>query len=272
LITANAVSRPLKAVARRAGLRRADVAAVRVTWERGLISALPRRDRPAAGRILCYHGVGTPGWGINDLSPSLFRDQLDLAAAWGHRFVPAARIAAGEGRAGDLAITFDDGLMSLATQAAPILAERGIPWTVFVVTDWAEGRHGFGEAIFMGWSEIERLAATGVELGSHSVSHARFGSLPAEEARYELAESRRVIELRTGIHVRAFAIPMGQSKDWSEHAQAAAEAVGYEHVYAQSYEPRPRGTVPRTFIARSDNPRVFKRALEGAFDHWEERV
>jgi hypothetical protein len=35
-------------------------------------------------------------------------------------------------------------------------------------------------------------------------------------------------------------------------------------------ERRPPGTVPRTFITRFDNDRLFRAALGGAFDRWEE--
>ena len=263
---------PLKRVVRRAGIRRARVAAVRVRWERRLLATMRRHDQPLAGRILCYHAVGTPGWGINDMTPSRFQQHMELAQAWGHNFVPASRIARGEGEVGDLAITFDDGVTSVATSAAPIMKSLDIPWTLFVVSDWADGKHGFGEGVIMGWREIERLAADGVEIGSHSVSHPNFGKIPAAQAQWELAESQRVIAARTGIRPNTFAIPMGQSGDWTAAAQAHAGMAGYEFIYAQSFDRRPPGTVPRTFIAGSDSARIFKGALRGVFDQWEEWV
>ncbi len=51
---------------------------------------------------------------------------------------------------------------------------------------------------------------------------------------------------------------------------AAARAAGYTAVFAQSEERRPPGTVPRTFITRFDGDRIFRGALGGAFDRWEE--
>ena len=262
----------LAAVARKAGLRRARVAAARARMERGLLAAVPRRRHAATGRVLCYHGVGTPDWGINDMTPARFREQLEQARSWGFRFVPASRLAAGEGSPHDLAITFDDGLLSVAKHAAPILSELDIPWTLFVVADWADGNHRFGQGVFMQWGDIQRLADTGVEIGSHSMSHPNFGRIAAAEARRELRESRRTIDHRIGIQTDSFAIPMGQSTDWSACARMEAAAAGYRYVYAQSGDRRPEGTVSRTFIARSDATRVFKAALEGAFDQWEEWV
>lgn len=263
---------PIKAVARRAGIHRADVAALRLQAERAVLASTSRRRLTSAGRILCYHSIGTDLWGVNDVSAERFREQLDLALRLGYRFVPAALVAEGKASTNDLAITFDDGLLSVATKAAPILAEYGIPWTLFVVVDWTDGRHDFGDGIIMGWAEVEQLAARGVEIGSHSLSHPDFGSILPDAARRELVESRRLIESRTGIRTHAFAIPMGQSKNWSSDAHAAAGQAGYELIYAQSVLNRPTGTVPRTFITRVDDRRLFKAALEGAFDGWEEWV
>lgn len=263
---------PVKEVVRKAGIRRAGVAALRMQAERAVLATTSRRRVAADGRILCYHSIGTRQWGVNDVSPDRFRAQIELALELGYRFVPAAAVAEGRALKTDLAITFDDGLLTVATNAAPILADYGVPWTLFVVADWTDGRHDFGDGVIMGWAEVARLAASGVEIGSHSVSHPDFGSLALASARHELGESRRLIETRTGIRTNAFAIPLGQSKNWSSDAHTAARDAGYELIYAQSVVNRPPGTVPRTFITRADHRRQFKAALEGAFDAWEEWV
>jgi peptidoglycan/xylan/chitin deacetylase (PgdA/CDA1 family) len=217
--------------------------------------------------------VGTPEWGNNDVSPRRFRRHLELALDAGYRFVPAEDIARTGGAAGELAITFDDGLSSVARNAAPILRDLDIPWTLFVVSGWADGDgHGFGEGLLMGWHEVERLAADGVTIGSHSVTHSSIGRLAPADAHFELEESRRVISKRLGIDVKAFAAPFGQSADWNPDAQEAARAAGYELVYAQAEDTRASGTIPRTFITRWDNDRVFRAALGGVFDRWEEWV
>jgi peptidoglycan/xylan/chitin deacetylase (PgdA/CDA1 family) len=262
----------MKAVARKAGVRRAGVAALRMQAERAVLATTATRRASSTGRVLSYHSVGTEQWGVNDVSPRRFRDQIELALRLGYRFVPAASVAGGRASATDLAITFDDGALTVATTAAPILAEYRVPWTLFVVGDWTDGRHVLGDGVVMGWTEVEHLAGQGVEIGSHSMSHPDFGSLPPDDVLQELVESRQLIETRTGIRTTAFAIPMGQSMNWTAYAHAAAREAGYEFVYAQSVLKRSPGTVPRTFITRGDDRRTFKAALEGAFDGWEEWV
>lgn len=239
-----------------------------------LVIASARGRRPArrSGRILCYHSTGTPEWGVNDVRPADFRRHVETALALGYRFVPAEVIRRTGGEPRDLAITFDDGLTSVATTAAPILQELKIPWTLFVVSAWADGRHTFGDGILLGWREIESLAAQGASIGSHSVTHRNFRTLGPGEALAELCESRRTIAARTGITAREFAIPFGQSTDWPPEAAAAAHVAGYEAVYAQSELRRPPGTVARTFVTRFDDRRLFRAALRGAFDDWEEWV
>ena len=259
----------IKKAAQRAGLTHGRVVAARLCCERNLLSRMGPRN-PARSRVLAYHSIGTPLWGVNDVAPKRFRRHLEVALELGYRFVPADLIAAEGGDEPRLAVTFDDGLKSVAQNAAPILAEMGIPWTLFVVTDWADGRHGFGDDVMLNWTEIESLAANGATIASHSVTHPNFAHIADGQVEQELVESRLQIAQHLGINPMAFAIPYGQSRDWTPFAHHAATRAGYRTIYAQAEESRSPGTVPRTFITRFDTDRVFRGALNGAFDGWEE--
>ena len=147
-----------------------------------------------------------------------------------------------------------------------------MPWSLFVVSDWAEQQHPWGEDVMLAWGEVERLMAAGAEIGSHSVTHPDFRWLSPSEAEDELGRSRRTIEARLGIAPTTFAIPLGQSANWTPANTAAARAAGYSTIFAQAEETRPPGTVARTFVTRWDGDRVFRAALGGAFDRWEEWV
>jgi peptidoglycan/xylan/chitin deacetylase (PgdA/CDA1 family) len=266
------VKQVLKGLVRKSGLRRTHIASARMCCERHILATIGRPRQRTAGRILCYHSVGQPAWGVNDVSPALFRRQIELALREGFQFVPASEIVKTGGGPRDLAITFDDGLKSTRTNAAPILAEYGVPWSLFVVSDWAEGRHDFGDDTMLSWDEIAELAAAGAEIGSHSVTHRDFGWLDASATADELGRSRRTIEERVGITPSSFAIPLGQAANWTAHANQAARDAGYTTIYAQAEETRPAGTAARTFVTRWDGERVFRAALGGAFDRWEEWV
>jgi peptidoglycan/xylan/chitin deacetylase (PgdA/CDA1 family) len=260
---------------------RGRVAAARLWCERRG-RALARPAPAPRSRILCFHSVGTPEWGVNDVAPPRFRRDIELALGLGYRFVAAAELAdelasneAGNGatspRRDDrlLALTFDDGVRTVLTEAAPLLAAYGIPFTVFVVTEWADGKHRHGD-LLLNWHDIEGLASRGGTIGSHSVSHPDFGVASLDAARDEMETSRAVIAERVGVDVTEFAIPLGQSGNWRPELLALARAAGFDRVYAQSEDRRPPGTSARTFITRYDDDAVFRAALGGAFDRWEE--
>jgi len=262
----------IKGVLRQVGLRRERVAAARMCCERNWLALFGQEGPANRPRIFCYHSVGTPSWGVNDVAPARFRRHIELALEAGYRFVPAEQIAASGGARGDLAITFDDGLRSVVTNAAPILAEYHIPWSLFVVSDWADGRHAFGQDVMLGWDDIVQAAQAGATIGSHSVSHPDFGRLDAQRTAHELWTSAEVIRVRTGLEVASFAIPFGQSRNWTTAAQRLAAEAGYCTVYAQSEQRRPQGTVARTFVTTFDDDHIFRAALRGSYDSWEEWV
>ena len=259
-------------LAKAAGIQRRDIAAARMYCERQLLASIVRRRHRNVGRILCYHSVGQPEFGVNDVSPSRFRRHLELALGRGYRFVCASEIARTGGGPRDLAVTFDDGLRSVLALAAPILRECRVPWSFFPVSEWCEHHSNWPPGVMMSWRDVEQLAAEGGELGSHSATHPDFGKLDPSRLSEELVGSRRMIERRVGIVPTTFAIPLGQSMNWTPAAAAAAREAGYEFIYAQAEETRPADTIARTFVTTFDNDRVFGALLDGAYDRWEEWV
>lgn len=77
---------------------------------------------------------------------------------------------------------------------------------------------------FLDWAQIAEMAASGIDIGSHSCSHRMLTRLPAEEAMAELVQSKAAIESRIGREVEHFAFP-------NEAASAAllrlATSAGY---------------------------------------------
>jgi peptidoglycan/xylan/chitin deacetylase (PgdA/CDA1 family) len=242
----------------------------RLHYERLALAFFGRRRRKSSGRLLCYHSVGQPEFGVNNTSPERFRRQIEFALEKGYRFVPAAKIARGEGDARDLGITFDDGWRSVLTAGAPILSEYKIPWTLFVATSFVDEQSDRKRSNALRWDEIGRLLNMGVEIGSHSVSHPDFARINEQRVIDELERSRTTIQSQLGLLVDSFAIPFGQSNNWTPFAQKAALRAGYKLIYAQAEITRPAGTIPRTFVTSIDSDRIFSALLEGAFDSWEE--
>lgn len=257
---------------RRLHLERTEIASARMLLERHALATAGRSRRRQGGRILCYHSLEQPEWGVNDLSSRQFRDQLEMALSSGLTFVPAAQIARTGGSPDQIAITFDDGARSVLSAAAPILREYGIPFSAFVVSQWCDGRQGPGPTSTLGWQDVVRLADLGAEIGNHSATHPDFNLLTGTQMIDEIKGAEETIERRTGIRTTSFAIPMGQSGNWRPEASATVQDLGYDLVYAQAEETRPAGTVARTFVTRHDSPRIFRALLRGRYDGWEEWV
>lgn len=261
-----------KGAASRCGLSRTHIAAARMMFERhALATFMPPRPREG-GRILCYHSVDDAEMGVNDVGAKQFRRHIELALERGYRFVKASEIAVSGGTPKELAITFDDGRKSVMEQAARILTEYQIPWTFFIVTTWTDLAQEGSAPQFACWTDIERLMRAGVEIGSHTRTHPDFGKIPTAQMFDELSGSRYEMNKRLGVAPVSFAIPLGQSMNWSPYAGAIAREAGYDLIYAQAEDTRPLDTIPRTFVTRFDNLRIFSALLSGAYDCWEEWV
>ncbi|MFY9929422.1 MAG: polysaccharide deacetylase family protein [Streptosporangiaceae bacterium] len=246
----------------------------RLTAERWALSARQRATGSPSpvrrGRILAYHSIGTPEGGVNDVRPRDFERHLQIAVDDGWTFTTPAEVIA-EPDKPQLALTFDDGFASVLANALPVLRHHGIPATAFVITGWADQQIPPDYQRFvLDWRGVSALAEGGMTLASHSVTHPDFGKLEAGEARRELEVSRERLREVLGVETTEFAIPLGQSGNWTPAAGLAAAEAGYKTVYAQSNTTRPEGTIARTFITKIDRPVVFRAALAGAFDSWEE--
>jgi peptidoglycan/xylan/chitin deacetylase (PgdA/CDA1 family) len=241
-------------------------------------TALALRQRAAGrpdeasrqGRILTYHSIGTRQWGVNDVTPADFERHLQIAADDGWSFATPAEVLADPQQA-RLALTFDDGLASVLTNAVPVLRHHGIPASMFVVTGWADRQWADRRQQWvLDWRQLRELQAAGVVIASHSVTHRDFGRLQPHEAGRELEVSRDRLRVMLGVETAEFAIPFGQARSWTDAAAAAAAEAGYTAIYANCVSTRPPGTIPRTFITRMDRPWYFRAALAGAYDDWQE--
>lgn len=82
----------------------------------------------------------------------------------------------------------------------------------------------------LNWDEVRQLDASGVEIGSHAVSHNIMSRMPFDEACSELLQSKDVIERNLGKTVRHFAFPNGRVEDFNDELRSYAEGIGYISV------------------------------------------
>jgi peptidoglycan/xylan/chitin deacetylase (PgdA/CDA1 family) len=77
------------------------------------------------------------------------------------------------------------------------------------------------------WEQIAEMHAAGIEFGAHTVTHPILSTLSTEDARSEIAESKRVIEERLQSPARHFAYPNGTAQDFDVTTQALVVRAGF---------------------------------------------
>ena len=92
------------------------------------------------------------------MAPERFAQQLDVLAA--QRRVVGLDELASEREPGTAAITFDDGYRDNAVAAAPALAARSLPWTLFASTGHVDDGRPFW------WDEVDRAFAAAPAAGA----------------------------------------------------------------------------------------------------------
>lgn len=170
--------------------------------------------------ILTYHSIDRSG-SVISTDPETFRRHVMWLASGAVRVVPLERI--GEVPAGDsaVAITFDDAFRNFGELAVPLLAEYGLPATVFVVTSAVGGTNRWGgrsapnvpDLPLLDWDGLARVAAQGITLGAHSRTHPMLTALFGARLEDEIAGSRDALAARTGHAPTTFAYPYGACND-----------------------------------------------------------
>jgi peptidoglycan/xylan/chitin deacetylase (PgdA/CDA1 family) len=165
-------------------------------------------------------------------------------------------------------VTFDDAYADLLEVAVPLLAERGIPAVVFAVAghlgganDW-DHHKGAANLRLLAPGDLAAVAASGIEVGSHTQTHRPLPEVSAIELEGETVGAADRIEAAGVPRPRAFSYPYGR---WSPAAVAAVREAGYSVAFTTAWgDPRPGGdphTLPRVEIHASDTPRKLRLKL-----------
>lgn len=228
-------------------------------------------------RILAYHAIADlrddPVLAEYGVPPQLFVRQLDDLAARGWAFVDLDAVLAwlaGEGELPRRAalVTFDDAYTDLLEVAAPLLAEREISAVVFAVAghlgganDW-DHHKGAARLRLLAPADLGAVAASGIEVGSHTFTHRPLPEVPAAELAAETVEAAEWIEAAGVPRPRAISYPYGR---WSPEVVSAVRDAGYRVAFTTAWgDPKPGGdlfTVPRVEVHASDTPRKLRLKL-----------
>lgn len=203
-------------------------------------------DVPLTFPVLVYHKVDPRfEFSIARISPKRFKSHLDWLLRLGYRTVTiteAARLVRENQSVPDktVAIVFDDGFDGIYRHAWPLLRERNMTATVFMVAGFAGEHDGWDVKIgwrrfrHLSWEQLRELNEAGIEIGSHSLNHPDLTRLEHGNVQYELRESRRILEENVGCDVKAFSVPFGSN---SPVVSDSVVANGYESMVVVRSDP-----------------------------------
>lgn len=203
-----------------------------------MINPLSRVIHRNAGQhgpvMLMYHattlGNNIPTWPWA-VSMQRFCDQLDFLVSEGYATPTMGELISAPAKkwAGRTAvITFDDGYVDNLA-ACEALQSRGMRATWFIVTGsvgqapgWPEDGRPAGR--LLNASELREMQNSGMEIGSHTVNHARLTKVDDVHLMKELTGSKATLEDLLGNSVNSFAYPYGV---WDERCAEAVKQAGY---------------------------------------------
>ncbi len=92
------------------------------------------------------------------------------------------------------------------------------------------GTPGNGAARMLDWNDARTLNERGIEIASHTVSHAILTSLAIERVEQELRVSKERLEQEIGSPVVGFAFPNGSRNDFRDEHISLLGRLGYEYA------------------------------------------
>ena len=161
--------------------------------------------------ILLYHRIATPSKADPYyVTPDEFRAQMQALKDWGYTTISIARLvnvirSGGKLPARPIVISFDDGDITVYTQAFPIMREFGFKAVNYVVADYV------GTPGYMNADQLKELSAAGWDTGSHSLMHSDLTT--SKQLDWEVVFSRQKLEKLLGVTVDTFAYPFGKTND-----------------------------------------------------------
>ena len=186
--------------------------------------------------ILLYHRIAiSPIDSQYYVPPDKFEEQMKLLHDWEYTVIPIELLVKAIKEGAELPprpviITFDDGDISVYQTAFPIMQKYRLTGVVYIVGNYMNTDG------YMSAEQIKELAASGWEVGSHSMSHRDLRKLDLESQKFEIVDSRELLQKETGASVDTFAYPfgfMGSSGGEFVHVAGYTAAMGLGYTNDQ---------------------------------------
>jgi len=218
--------------------------------------------------ILMYHQIDEPparGTSLRGLivAPVSFARQMSLLKLLGYQGLSMRDLEPyldGSRQGKVVGITFDDGYQNNRQHALPILQRHGFTATCYGVSRAIGGTnawdHGTGIAPkpLMDLMDWQAWLAAGMDVGSHTRTHADLTQLESTIALQEIKASKTELESALGCEVRHFCYPYGRLQ--AKHPELVQQS-GY----------RTATTTRRGRVSVGDEPFTLRRIMIARATH-----
>lgn len=230
--------------------------------------------------ILMYHQIdrpptrGTPLRGLV-VAPGSFARQMALLKLFGYQGLSMRDLEPylnGSKNGKVVGITFDDGYQNNLHNALPALTKNDFTATCYGVSSLLGGTNRWDRGIvaekpLMSAAEWRLWRDAGMDIGSHTRTHAKLTQLAPDAAREQIAASKQELEQRLECEVRHFCYPYGSFGP--EHCAMAKEA-GYATATTtrrgRNHEGADPFTLRRIMVARATNLGLFAAKVMTSYE------
>ncbi|HJO11987.1 MAG TPA: polysaccharide deacetylase family protein [Gammaproteobacteria bacterium] len=187
------------------------------------------------GVILAYHHVATDTPPSTSISPDDFRGHLEYLRDNNFNVIALDQMIESLQQGQEIpdksiAITFDDGYISIYETAFPMLQSFGYPFTLFVSTQAIDDN----QANYMTWAQIQEMSDAGMVIANHMVDHpymleradAESDQQWIDRLRAELLHAEERILSNTGQSHKYLAYPYGEFDPTIKGMLAELDFVG----------------------------------------------
>jgi peptidoglycan/xylan/chitin deacetylase (PgdA/CDA1 family) len=230
--------------------------------------------------ILMYHQIDVPpprGTALRGLvvAPSSFGWQMRMLRLLGYKGLSMRDLepyVLGKKQGKVVGITFDDGYQNNLIHALPVLKSQGFTATCYGVSSMVGGMNVWdagkvAQKPLMTTQDWLAWHQAGMDVGSHTQTHANLAELTEEAAMRQITQSKYELQQVIGDEVRHFCYPYGWFKP--EHEEMV-RAAGYVTATSTRRGRVQAGDSPfslkRIMVARATNPLQFAAKVMSSYE------
>ncbi len=224
--------------------------------------------KEAIFRVFMYHSVSHSNNEAKNnmyiLNSKRFIEQIEYLKNYSTNHIfPLKNIFSSKSKM-SFAFTFDDGYKDNLSIVAPLMNKLGIPFTVFITTDYIQSN----DRKYLTPNDIKELSHDfDVEIGSHTKSHPRLTTCNTKDATKELIYSKKWLEDLIGKEVDTFSYPQG---DVDHRIRELVSDAGYKiartSLFSYCSFSQDRLLLNSMEIWNSDSLTDFENKIDG---HWD---